>query len=84
MTVVSDVPHAWASSVIVELATASGSSMTLWATLASAGGSDGSSERTRTTVLSGDAPAASAPSPDSGPTFLMAESFLRNLCDVNV
>src|SRR3954447_22296712 len=53
MTVVSEVPQVWASSVMVELATPSGSSITRCATRRSAGGSDGSSDRTRTTVLSG-------------------------------
>src|SRR5436305_8154 len=60
MTVVSEVPQACASSVMVELATASGSSMTRWATRASAGGRDGNRERTRTTVLSEALPPSAA------------------------
>ena len=56
MTVVSEVPHTWASSVMVELATPAGSSMTRCATRRSAGGREGSSDRTRTIVLSGGVP----------------------------
>src|SRR3954454_17849214 len=85
MTVVSEVSQVWASSVMVELATPSGSSMTRCATRRSAGGREGSSERTRTTVLSGGAvaaltdpaPGASAATRSSLVVFFMAESFLQ-------
>src|SRR5688500_14402972 len=97
MTVVSEVPQVWASSVMVELATPSGSSMTRCATRRSAGGREGSRERTLTTVLSGVASlvvlvgAAGEPSPPASPVlpgsepvgFLMEESFLLTGCHVN-
>src|SRR6266581_136377 len=94
ITVVSDVPQSCASSVMVELATPSGSSMTLVATRRSAGGREGSNERTRTTVLSGGAPPVTsevpAPVCDAPPGagscpagFLMAESFLQGKYHVN-
>src|SRR5258707_2605327 len=70
---------------MVEFATPSGSFITRCATRRSAGGREGSNDRTRTTVLSG-APPLSADSASAGscPTgFLMTESFLQEEYHVN-